>query len=617
MDVDNKITDPTSVKLNKQCESYKELMIFKKSHRDIETIIEDIKKELMLIKEESFLVYIMYLILGLFTKDKSVLYSHLKSSLRQILYLIDLYYSIEVRNESAIMTGTFWNKISILLNEVEMTYFVKIGFNNNGELYHDDRDEKVYVSLPTFFSYFGNANLRYEEQTLDRIVRYFKPYDSYIKSKIGFAIDDALNFIFYVKKLNNDKYNDIFKSNCGTIMSYYEEFKPFIEKKGIINPHELMFQPELIPITTNIGKSHIHEYVDLLKVEIDKDSLQNILAFFNYDKDSLKKDDVIYYSDKRYSEYHPLIKVGNNYICLTNKFFIESLYFRIDEILTKSNDIKKYKQNKDSSFEKKVIEVFKDFFSEKTKIFTNYSVDDIAENDLLVIFENTCIIVEIKNCGFREPFRDPIIAYDRIKKDFKSSIQLGYDQCRRVELILLSGKNVDVIDAKNKHILYKLKNDNIKKIYNIVVTDYKYGTIQTDLSSLLQKEESALFPWSVCVDDLEVLFLLLKKKLKGITPVRRFIEFLNYREMLHGHIICDDELEICGWYLTDREHFKKTAENKDEKIGTSAHMRGIFDEHYYYGLGFKNELDIEYKKQYKLSDDPKHKKIKREFKTFF
>lgn len=81
--------------------------------------------------------------------------------------------------------------------------------------------------------------------------------------------------------------------------------------------------------------------------------------------------------------------------------------------------------------------------------------------------------------------------------------------------------------------------------------------------------------------------------------------------MLHGHIICDDELEICGWYLTDREHFKKTAENKDEKIGTSAHMRGIFDEHYYYGLGFKNELDIEYKKQYKLSDDPKHKKNKK------
>lgn len=60
----------------------------------------------------------------------------------------------------------------------------------------------------------------------------------------------------------------------------------------------------------------------------------------------------------------------------------------------------KYKQDKDKAFEKKVEELFRDFFPSKTKIFTNYSVDGVSENDLLVLIGDSCIIVEIKNCGF-------------------------------------------------------------------------------------------------------------------------------------------------------------------------------------------------------------------------
>jgi hypothetical protein len=64
-------------------------------------------------------------------------------------------------------------------------------------------------------------------------------------------------------------------------------------------------------------------------------------------------------------------------------------------------------------------------------------------------------------------------------------------------------------------------------------------------------------------------------------------------------------LELCGWYLIDREQFKKHAGN-EEKICTTPKMGNIFDAYYRVGLGFKNELDIEYKKQYKLPDYQKH-----------
>lgn len=207
-----------------------------------------------------------------------------------------------------------------------------------------------------------------------------------------------------------------------------------------------------------------------MNVDIAAESLCQILKFFSYDKDS-QKGKTIYYAGKHHSESNPLISVSGKYVCPCSKFLFEGLFFRLDDMLIKDGSTKKYKQNKDFAFEKKVAEVFRTFFPEKAKIFANYSLDGIAENDLLVIIGNTCIIVEIKDCKFREPFRDPLKAYDRIKKDYQNAIQLGYDQCRRVEKVLLDGKDVDILDADDKKkVLYHLKNGNIGEIWSIVVT---------------------------------------------------------------------------------------------------------------------------------------------------
>lgn len=226
-----------------------------------------------------------------------------------------------------------------------------------------------------------------------------------------------------------------------------------------------------------------------------------------------------------------------------------------------------------------------------------------------MLIGDSCIIVEIKNCGFREPFRDPLKAFPRIQRDYSNAIQLGYEQCRRVEDVLLSGRDIDILDAANKKkVHYHLKSKNIVDVWSIVVTDFKYGTIQTDLSSLLKKDEDALFPWSVCIDDIEAFFLLMRKLLKGIAS-NRFIEFLDYRERLHGHVLCSDELEICGWYLNDREQFKEYAD-RESLINTTPNMGTIFDAYYRVGLGFKNEFDMVHKRHYQLPDYPRQFALK-------
>lgn len=595
-------------------EALRKMLHRKEHHRAYEEIIHDLQKELRPVKEESLLVHAMRLFIELEHKTISPLYTHLQSPMRQTLYMIDVYYSIEDKEEAVEMDEERWNSIAILLDEMAMTYFINIGFPNDGDLYNDERDATIDVTLCTFIGYFENAVLSYEEQTLDRINRNLKPYDELVKKRFGFTIDEAIRFILHVRNINNAKYGDIMRPYAETL-SYYtthpEEWRKLTSefmKRGVTDPRDWWHEPELSgmlkTMMTNPGEISLHMADVLNDVEIDADSLKHIIEFFNYDKELLKGK-TIYYADKHYSESHPVFELGDRYVCLINKFFIEGFYYRIDEILQKDDTVgQKYKQNKDDGFEEKVREVFEQFFPKGTKIFANYSVDGEAENDLLVVFGDTCIVVEIKNCGFRAPFRDPIKAYPRIKRDYENAVQLGYDQCRRVENVLLSGKDVDILDASNMHkVLYHLKSKNIGDVWSIVVTDFKYGVIQTNLGPLLRKDEEALYPWSVCVDDLESMMLLMKKILRGIAPAR-FLEFLDYRERLQEHIICYDELEICGWYMNDREQFKKYADN-DAMINTSPNMGTIFDAYYHTGLGFKNELDIDYKKGRMLDDYPK------------
>lgn len=596
-------------------EAYKKLIIARDSHRAIEEIFVDLQRELRPVREESFLVHAMRLFMELGDKSTSPLYAHLQSPMRQTLYMIDVYYSILDRTGEVDMEEGRWDRIATLLDEIEMNYFVDIGFPNGGDLFHDERDKKIEVSLATFLGYYGNALLSYEEQTLDRIEKNLKPYNDYIQSHYGFTIDEAIKFILHTRKLNNDKLNDIFRPFAETFSFYSrnpEEWRKLtskFEERGAFDPYYWWYQPELRgmvkPLTTSPGEVNLHSKEELLDVDISPGSLKSIVDFFLYDK-SVRRGQVVYYADKHYSESHPIIQLDERFVCSVNKFLLEGLYFRIDEDLRKDSDLgQKYKQGKDEGFERKVLEVFREFFPNGTKIFTNYSVDGgVSENDMLVIIGDTCIVVEIKDCGFRAPFRNPVKAYDRIKRDFGNAVQLGYDQCKRVENILLMGSDVEIVDAGNGHKrLYTIKSRRICAVWSIVVTDFKYGAIQTNLGFLLNKDTEALYPWSVCIDDIEAFFLLLRKVQKSIAP-SRFLEFLDYRERMQEHVVCFDELELCGWYLSDRKQFMKYADS-DMMINTSPNMGTVFDAYYHVVLGFKNELDMEYKKDYRLEDYPR------------
>ena len=66
-----------------------------------------------------------------------------------------------------------------------------------------------------------------------------------------------------------------------------------------------------------------------------------------------------------------------------------------------------------------------------------------------------------------------------------------------------------------------------------------------------------------------------------------FVDFLIMREYLHGHVICLDEGEVCGGFITGK--LTREMAEGDAVITTMPDWASVFDEQYRKGMGFKDE----------------------------
>lgn len=574
------------------------------SRRKQEEIIDELGSLIKDYSKDSFLPYLMQMINNIHLRHTSEAFTHLMSPMKQLIYLIDLFFSVENGGDKEGLTEDDWMQITLLLNEIEMTYFADIGFFNEGTEIEFDF-HKVSVSLQSFLDYFGNAQLSFDEQTLERFEKICSKYNEKVVEYFGFSVQDAVIFSLYIRKLITQKLND-----CNFFALNPKEWpkltRKFIER-GRHDPRDWWDEPEMKLVKEYRGTPgliFIHNRSELLKAPLSAETINNIINFLTY-KEGGEKRSKVYYADKNPFLETPLIKLNSpNYLCPQFKFLIESIYNRVNSKLTEDVGVK-YIQYRNHHLEKKVFEVFYKIFGKEALIFKSYYFDiRKSEQDLLIIFKGYYFIVEIKDSQFRPPMRDPIKAFEKIKSDFKKSIQYGYNQCRRVEIEIEKGDSFKIFDSNTNNFLYEIKPKRIKDYFSIVVTQFKYGGIQTNLQNLLKKEDDAPYPWSICIDDLES-FILTLKKLKRGSARTHFIEFLKYREAFHERLICSDELELCGLFINSQSQFKENS-IMENLFSTFLGMSDVFDAEYQNGLGFENELDIEIKRNYLTPKYEKH-----------
>lgn len=581
------------------------ILKYRTNRRTQEEIINDIATILHKIRKDTFLPFVLQMMNFIQFRDSLDEFKILKSPLKQFAYLIDLYLSKDHLETENISDEKDWKEILKLLDEIEMTYFGEIGFFEENQT-EDFQLDKISVSMKSFFDYYTNGQLSFDEQTISRIKSNISRFDDEVFQEYGFKTEDLIKFSLSLNNILQET-----ADRCLYFKQYPEKWEELISNfiaRGIDDPRDWAYQPELkdfIGFMTRPGYIFILVKEDLASTNLSDSIIDSLIEFFRYDENKAKKQ-TVYYADNRQYFETPLIILKNNELLFPNgKFLLEAFYNRVNSQLSLTKK-EKYTQFKNKMLEKKCFEIFKNFFKGDAKIFTSFYFDitNRMEQDLAIFYKGTFLIIEIKDFKFRAPLRNPIKAFDKIRSDFKGGIQKAYDQCKRLEDKIEEKKDFKIYELKTGKELFEIRPKKIKHLYSIIVTQHKYGGIQTNLQELLVKDRNDLYPWSVCIDDLEI-FLLTLLKLKKDSAISSLFDYIDYREAFQERLVCSDELEMCGLFLTSPALFKKIA-TVEETFTTDIKMSDIFDAHYQNGLGFENEINFSEKRKKTLRDYAKN-----------
>lgn len=446
-------------------------------------------------------------------------------------------------------------------------------------------------------NHFDNGVLSYVEQDLEKIRRVFSPFEGKIISDFGFNID------FLIEACKEIELISLIRGKQSMEFMFTNEFIDFnfrVQTKKMSFSDSFDLLPENIQDAFHsfnsktyaclmFSASDLYHRLDANKV----DKLLNLISV-KANSDKSKR----YYTAESVFETTPLLRLADGkYLSLYGKQLPISIYKIIYNHLfnDKSSNVKLRKHREDT-LEDKVNDMFKSFFlGNEASFFENYYVIDNHEQDLLILYRGNAIIVEVKASKLREPFRDANKAIDRLKSDFKNSIQFGFDQCKRVEDFFYSDE-VFYLKNDRKKIINTVNPFEVINVFSIVVTLERFGCLQTDLGLMLEKEEDIDFPWSVYIDDLEVFLKTLQLKSKN--HIYNFFDFLDCRRQMHDRMYSIDELDVCASYLQNPSKFKKLVEKEDVYLTFSPYEQGFFDKLYWSGkLKFKEKaLPYEYNK---------------------
>ncbi|MBP6424400.1 MAG: hypothetical protein KA278_01620 [Flavobacterium sp.] len=513
-------------------------------------------------------------------------FNGLKSPYKQLHYVA----SLALKNKTTGLgqiSDDDWTNISSSLQEIEILY--NNSFSQKNKELDTEHLKKVGVSSATFLTYFFNGTFAFKEQLIERIERTFKKYDSLIVEETGLSVQEFIDFV----ELVNDECN--IKLNLPLEIQNSGDWIKFTEKMESLNVHpeewKMHFNESFNVAfeTLTQPSSILYCDVDNLHVTCDIEKLRTFLNGLSVPE--LNPSKTIYYGEILPLESNPFVKVSESkYLIFYHNEILSAIYKKLVDICSGKIGSKFYK-HRDNKTEEKVVEIFELLFNKKkSKIFVNYSIDQHCEQDILIVFDSTALIVEVKASTFREPMRDPQKAFEKIKSDFKKNIQEAYNQCLRVEDAFEMESFVSVYDDKNQ-MLEKISTLSVENTYSIIVTLDRFGVIQSDLSWLLQIDKDLPFPWSVNIDDLETFFLMLKKQKR---PQKKLVEFLKHRELLHERLYAMDEIDVCCWYLRNPKDFREGCNQHEAFIFANPQESDLVDKAYFSkgGLGFQNERNL-------------------------
>lgn len=571
----------------------------------MDELILELKEKLSHYKTEEILGYIakdfLYTPGGANTIHEK---TNLDSPAKQLTYLIGLLMSTEyIDNRDFKKYKKYKNDdLEDHINEMDDLYktIQKITFKyldsffpkGSIENYDEEWKKNREAMLPVFLSYFNNITLCNEEQIINRIDKWFSRFDD--KLKVNYKFDTKLLIELY--KFVESKLENVFNNFQENVRKCHNELDKleydFLKNMNNISEKELgnwnleeSFKKqsnfeEIRNLFLNMTKG-LQELFIIKKQDIeDAFGKENAMLFEELFVLERVNRQFEYYTDNNPVLEKPLCKVDDDkYFLIQKRFLLDAIYnlcYTKLEELDRENKVSFYRI-RGEVIEKEVLNIFNQIFNDKAKYYTSVcETPNNNEHDLLIIYKDNILIIEIKSSKTKEPHRNPDSGFGRIKEHFnsKKGIGGGFVQANNLKKYILENEEVTLYN--NKVEPFKISRNDYSNIFCIVITAEQFFSLNVNTSMFIEKEDRDEYPWTCDLYNLEVL-------VEGFQYCNKttddFIEYIKQRICYHKKFMTDDELEIAEYFLTIGD-FNDEKIRKSKFIGFLPTTSSLFDKIY-------------------------------------
>jgi hypothetical protein len=498
----------------------------------------------------------------------------LHSPYRQTCYIAALAMSVKPAEKLVPLDKAAWKEICEKANGI-YRYYGEMYFPKDGDFskMSDETHHAGGVSMAAFLLNLSTGVHASVENIKDDVLGMFSLYSNEIKQEIGATVEELIDICTFIEKtLHTRLENGPIKAHeCW--MKYRADIGNGMDVGVAMARAQECMTIGVARSFNDVGMVSVAE----LEQHFPKDIVKNSLALLSQPR-SAEDADIIFPTEELSVDLKPLADVGDGkFALMTGNHLILAIYENLYNCIEQLGMMEKFNKHKGKYLEEKTLEMLKLFFGSDAQYLQEVceTPDDQNEHDIIVIYGHTLLIVECKAKRIRKSFRDISKAYPRIKDDFKSYIQEGYEQARRLENIINANAET-VLYKKGGEVALKLKRSRFKQIEKIVITYENEGMLATKLSLMLQREEGDRFPLCMNIQDLRQI-----STFKGYVKLHRakFMRYLSGRSEVHDKIATDDELEIVGYFL-EKNSFEEIVNADVGLVILNPGFSSVFDNAY-------------------------------------
>lgn len=271
----------------------------------------------------------------------------------------------------------------------------------------------------------------------------------------------------------------------------------------------------------------------------------------------------------------PFIIIDDISYCFDYYSLLDNFYRAVQKAITRTDKTYKWPDNQQIASENMVEKMFQTILPNCKTFKSNYyypkNKKDYAENDLLVLYDDTLLIIEVKAGSF--VYTAPILDYSAHINSYRSLIEKADQQCFRFKNYLLKNSTSLIYDS-HKNIKTKIKMNDFSKIYTLTVTMDNINSIATKAEkiSFLHLDGDSI---SLAIDDLMIYRDYFNSPLK-------FLHFLKERVLVtkEPKFQINDEMEHLGLYINYNCYHILTEDIPEGAVGTFDQFRKEIDDYF-------------------------------------